>query len=77
MLDRHKRRWDSTCPNCRRDFAIESQWNYETEFVTECPHCECRLHVEVVSVPEFGIMKLDEFKRLEKEHLERIKGGKQ
>lgn len=73
MDDRHRRRWDDTCPNCRRDFHVRENWDYENEFETECPHCQCKLHVVVESVPEFGIMRKDDYDKSQREYLEKIK----
>lgn len=65
-----KRLWDDTCPECGKKLDIYEAWvgDYGTEFETECPHCETALHVEVESVPEFGVAKAAEYKAAEREH---------
>lgn len=72
MLDSRLRKWDDTCPGCGKKLDLRDHWNYETEFETECQHCECNLHVIVETAPEFGVMTKEKHDRLEKEYYQKI-----
>lgn len=72
MDDYRRRSWNNRCPNCREDFAIRQQWDYEDEFQAECPHCKCKLHVVVEHIPEFGMMRKADYDELEKQRISRI-----
>ena len=64
---RIRRLWNNCCPHCGLDFDVQSHWDYQTEFIMDCPHCQKRIHVKVESVPEFGLAKAEEVEAADKQ----------
>jgi transcription elongation factor Elf1 len=56
-------RFDERCPHCGTKIAVHEHFvshDYSNCFTMECPLCEEEIEVEVHSVPEFELRKVDD-----------------